>query len=221
MNEQQTTQQQSNRFRYVVVSVFVVVLFGLGILAGNSLNANVASSSEDDSGNEQKPGGAAIVEPPHAVQDFTLIDQNGEPMSLSNLRGQAVLMFFGYINCPDVCPTTLSDYTLVKDTLGREADDVTFVFISVDGERDTPELMADFLSYFDSEFIGLTGDEDVLRQIGAEYGLMFEPDGTENYAVQHTSPSFLIDPDGYLRMVFFYGTDTDDIANGISEILES
>ncbi|MCI0713788.1 MAG: SCO family protein [Chloroflexi bacterium] len=224
MMEKQAYQEQTARLRYVLPSILMLTLFAIGVFAGNVVSTQVVSSAESESTDTNQPGGAAIVEPPYAVQDFTLTDQRGEALSLSDLRGRAVLMFFGYINCPDVCPTTLADYTLVKEALGRDADDVAFVFISVDGKRDTPELMGNFLSYFDSSFIGLTGEEHTLRQLGKEYGLMFEQDRNAEdteYFVQHTSPSFLIDPDGYLRMVFFYGSDPEAIVDGIREIVGS
>lgn len=222
--EKQIDQKQVNRHRYVIAGILVMVLFAVGVFAGNSINTQVISSEPDSADETTQPGDAAIVEPPHAVQDFTLTNQRDEALSLSDLRGKAVLMFFGYINCPDVCPTTLADYTLVKKILGNVADDIAFVFISVDGKRDSPELMASFLSHFDSSFIGLSGEENTLRLLGKEYGLVFNQDlnsNTEDYIVQHTSPSFLIDRDGYLRMVFFYGTDPEAIASGIREILDS
>lgn len=144
-------------------------------------------------------------------------------------------MFFGYTHCPDVCPTTLADYRRVKAVLGNSAADVAFIFISVDGERDTPDVLTRYLGNFDTEFIGMTGDEATLRQMGAEYGLMYQQEtlnvrhehkhgydhnlDEENYFVQHTSPSFLIDRDGYLRLVYFYGTQPQVIVEGIRQIL--
>jgi protein SCO1/2 len=127
----------------------------------------------------------------------------------------------------------------VKEALRDDAGDVSFVFVSVDGARDTPEVLSNYLGQFDAGFIGMTGDEAILRQMGAEYGLLFQQEtisvnheheegyehehvealDSENYFVEHTSPSFLIDRDGYLRLVYFYGTDTDVIAEGIRQVL--
>ena len=198
------------------------------------------SSPDSEPTLQQSPGGVARVDPPHQVQDFTLTSDQGEPISLSDLHGRSVLMFFGYTHCPEECPTTLAGFKRVKQTLGDDANDVAFVFISVDGKRDTPEVMNAYLDNFDPDFIGMTGDEALLREVGAEYGLMFQQEATtidqqheegddhehddeldqENYFVQHTSPSFLIDPDGYLRYVYFYGTDPDAIANSIQQTLQ-
>lgn len=183
------------------------------------------------------PGGTAVVNPPHQVQDFTLTSQTGEQVSLSDFRGKAVMLFFGYTNCPDVCPGTLAEYVAAKNALGAAADDVAFVFISVDGQRDTPEVIGRYLAQFDASFVGLAADDDTLRTIGAEYGLMFDADKTaaadshdhhahgadvqsDNYFVQHTSPTFLIDPDGYLRLVHFVGTRGSVMAASAQQIMK-
>ena len=231
--------QPNPGLRYTIMGVLVLALLMGGFLIGNVLNTLVQSPSQTASTENSRPGAGAVVDPPHQVQDFTLTSHTGEPISLSDLRGRAVLMFFGYTHCLDVCPTTLADYTRVKRALGNEADEVAFVFISVDAERDTPEVMAQYLGQFDTEFIGMTGDEATLRQLGTEYGLLFQQEtisvgheheegyehqheddlDAENYFVQHTSPSFLIDRDGYLRLVYFYGTAPEVIAEGIRQIL--
>lgn len=216
-----------------------IVLLAAGYIIGGRLNTLFQSEAVPITVDSTNPKGAAIVEPPHRLQDFTLTSSTGEPISLSDLRGRAVLMFFGYTHCPDVCPTTLADYTRVKQTLGRDAEKVAFVFISVDGTRDTPDVLTQYLRQFDTNFIGMAGNERTLRRMGAEYGLLFQHEtsnlrdeheaehehqegqnlDTENYFVQHTSPSFLVDPNGYLRMLYFYGTEPSVIAEGIRNVL--
>jgi protein SCO1/2 len=223
------------QLRYVFLSGLVVTLLVGGFLIGSTLNTALQPSPQAAAADDSNPGGGALVDPPHRVDDFTLTSHTGDSISLHEMRGRAVLMFFGYTHCPDVCPTTLADYRRVKQALGDDADDVNFVFVSVDGVRDTPDVLTDYLSRFDPDFIGMTGDEATLRQIGAEYGLMFQLETVnvghehdddhehdlddENYFVQHTSPSFLIDRDGYLRMVYFYGTEPETIAEGIRQVL--
>ena len=133
----------------------------------------------------------------------------------------------------------MANFKRVKQVLGDQADQVSFVFISVDGQRDTPAQLTQFLAQFDPDFIGMTGDEATLRRVGSAYGLVFAQDSItapaasddqsadrqdqtldqQNYFVQHTSPAFLVDRNGYLRMVFFYGTEPDIIADGIRQIL--
>ena len=226
--------------RYILLGVLILGFLVTGITVGTIANILFDRVMNIGTAETSQPGGGARVDPPHRLQDFTLTSQTGAPMSLSDLRGRAVLMFFGYTHCPDVCPTTLANYTRVKQALGGVADKVAFVFISVDGTRDTPDVLARFLHQFDDAFIGLTADEATLRQIGAEYGLLFQQDtdnatqvqgdqhghghddtlDTQNYFVQHTSPSFLVDPDGYLRIVYFYGTKPEIVAQGIRQMLQ-
>lgn len=220
--------------------MLLIVLLAAGYVIGSLLNTVFQSGATPMTTDSTKSSGAAIVEPPHRLQDFTLTSNTGEPISLSDLRGRAVLMFFGYTHCPNVCPTTLADYTRVRQALGKDAENVAFVFITVDSIRDTPDVLTQYLHHFDANFIGMTGDETTLRRLGAEYGLLFQHETSspgdeheaehehqegqaldaENYFVQHTSPSFLVDPDGYLRMVYFYGTQPKVIAEGIWNVLQ-
>ena len=232
--------RRSSTVRMGIVAVLTIGLFGLGFVVASSVVRALAAGQAA----EQNVAGGALVDPPHHLQDFTLTSQTGAPISLSDLRGKAVLLFFGYTHCPDVCPTTLGEYLRVKQALGDRADEVAFVFVSVDGRRDTPDVIRNYLGHFDPDFIGMTGDEATLRRVGAEYGLLFETDSTqtethdgdsahtdgegadhtagldpENYFVQHSSPSFLIDRDGDLRMLFFAGSDPADMVTGIRQVL--
>ncbi len=208
----------------LVVATFAVSFFVSRTIANKPIALDPAKASSS---------GAAVVNPPFPLPNFTLTSQTGDPMSLADFRGHSVLMFFGYTHCPDVCPTTLADYTRVKSMLKEYAGSVDFVFVSVDGGRDTPNVMADYLAQFDSSFVGLTGAEDAVRKIGVDYGLSFTadkvnvgnghddaPSDTLEYFVQHTSPSFLIDPNGLLRMVYFYGTQPETMVAGIEQILK-
>ena len=165
-----------------------------------------------------------VLDPPKEVADFTLTDQTGAPFTLSSLRGQAVVVYFGYTNCPDVCPTTLADYKRLKADLGTDADQVRFVFVSVDGQRDTPQRLNDYMNAFDPTFIGLTGDDATLRTITRDFGVFYQrvtSDKTsEDYLVDHTASSFILDREGRLAIVFSYGTDPALMAQRIqAEVL--
>ena len=225
--------------RYMMLAALVVALFVVGYLVGNLANAVFQSNTPASSVGIAQPSSGARVDPPHLLPDFTLTSQTGDPISLSALRGRAAMLFFGYTHCPDECPTTMANFKRVKQILGDQADQVSFVFISVDGKRDTPAQLTQFLAQFDPDFIGMTGDEATLRRIGSAYGLVFAQDSItapaasddqadgqdqaldqQNYFVQHTSPAFLVDRAGYLRMVFFYGTEPDTLADGIRQVLE-
>jgi len=157
-----------------------------------------------------------VLNPPRPLEDFTLTDHTGAPFSLSDLRGRPALVFFGFTNCPDICPTTLGEFKRVKSLLGRDADEVTFVFVSVDPQRDTPERLAEYVGAFDPAFIGLTGDDAALRPIAQEFGVYYQAvplEGSETaYTVDHTASSFALDREGRLAIVFSYGTPPDAIA---------
>lgn len=166
-----------------------------------------------------------LYDPPQAVSDFTLTSQTGEPLHLSDLRGKAVVIFFGYTNCPDVCPTTLADFKRVKTHLGADVGRVTFVFISVDGARDTPERLAAYVGAFDPEFIGLMGDDATIRTIAKDYGVFFQQVAAAadnpNYLVDHTASSFVVDPQGRLALVFPYQADALGMAQRIRDVLRA
>lgn len=161
-----------------------------------------------------------VVNPPVQVQDFTLPSSTGEPLSMSDLDGQWRVMFIGYLHCPDFCPTTLAKYRRVKQFLGGAAASVAFVYLSVDGVRDTPDNLRAYLSNFDSEFIGLSGDDETLARIQPDYGFYYrralQPGSQSVYTIDHSTRSYLIDPEGWLRTTFTYNTEPQRIASAIA-----
>lgn len=163
-----------------------------------------------------------LLDPPKELADFTLTSHTGEPLALSNLRGRPVLLFFGYTHCPDVCPTTLGEFKAVKRALGDAGADVAFVFVSVDGARDTPEQVAAYLSLFDPSFIGLTGDEEQVRAIGQDFFVFFERSAgttSDGYTVDHTAYSYLIDAEGKLRAIYPFNTAPPVVADDLQALL--
>lgn len=167
--------------------------------------------------------GETLMQPPVQLSDFTLPSNRGEPLSLSDLRGKTVLLFFGYTFCPDVCPTTLSELARVKKALGPDGEKIDVVFISVDPERDTPEVLARHMSIFDPDFIGLQGEVATLRKIGKEYGLYYEKraiEGTQaGYLVDHSSATYVIDKEGRLRIVYAYDAEPEVVVAGVKRLL--
>ncbi len=222
---------RDTRLRYALTAVLIVILFVVGYSIGTLTGFGAPAPAPTPT-----PSGAARVEPPVQLTDFTLVGKAGAPMSLSDLRGKPALLFFGYTNCPEECPLTLANYTRVKQALGENGDAVSYVFISVDGQRDTPQVVSTYLDQFDPTFVGMTGDNASLQRVAREYGLyvaLEDLSATEeahedhdpaldadNYFVQHTSPSYLIDADGRLRVVYFYGTHPDVMVQGIQELLQ-
>lgn len=164
-----------------------------------------------------------VLNPPRVLADFTLTDHTGAPFGLDDLRGRVALVFFGFTHCPDICPTTLADFKQVKTQLGSATDEVAFVFVSVDGARDTPERLAAYVRAFDPDFIGLTGDDAVLRPVAADFGVYYQAhapaSGSGNYLVDHTASVFALDREGRLAIVFPYGTPPDAIARRLRALL--
>ncbi|MCH8030069.1 MAG: SCO family protein [Candidatus Dadabacteria bacterium] len=136
---------------------------------------------------------------------FTLKAHNGETVELSDFRGKAVLMFFGFTNCPDVCPTTMRRLNEVMDLLGELRSRVRVLFITVDPERDTVERLREYVTYYGEEFLGLTGTMEDIEHVASSYHVFFaradEDDSKSGYLMNHTSSVFLITPGGrrYLR----------------------
>lgn len=167
-------------------------------------------------------GQGSTIDPPRTLGDFTLTSQTGAPLALHDLQGKAVLLFFGYTRCPDLCPTTLGEFKGTKRLLGADAANVAFVFISVDPEQDTPAVLARYMSAFDPAFIGLQGDQATLQRIGPDYDLVYQKrpvSGSDTYTMDHTSIAYLIDRDGRLRVIFPYGTPASALATDIRALL--
>jgi protein SCO1/2 len=166
-----------------------------------------------------------VIEPPIRVQDFTLPSSTGDMMSLSDFDGQWRVMFIGYMRCPDFCPTTLAAYRRVKALLGDSAEHVTFIYLSIDGMRDTPAMLRDYLNNFDSAFIGFSGDDETLARIQPDYGFYYRRNLTSGsqtvYTIDHSTRSYLIDPDGLLRTTFTYQTRPDALAQAITWYLDN
>lgn len=177
--------------------------------------------------------GAAIVEggayssgvndiDPKRVTDYTLIDTNGEPLKISDLRGKHALLYFGYTYCPDFCPSTMSDWRVIRRGLGDEAEQIDFVLVSVDPERDTPETLTRYLAPFDGAIRGVSGDDATLRAMADEFGAFFEPVSAGDsplYTVDHTASQFLIDDQGNFITVYSFGTPVDVIIEDLQSKL--
>lgn len=206
---------------FLLYSIIAGLLIGISALALFLIQDRLR---EPDSGAtshfrlESEAGfdGVIRIEPPIELSDFSLTSKDGDPTSLRDLRGRFVLLTFGFTNCPDICPLTLSDFQLVKGLLGDNSAEVAFVFISVDGSRDKPDVLRNFLAYRKlDEIIGLTGAETDVRAAGAPFGLSFERRGessTGSYSVNHTAGSFLLDRRGRWIMRFQFGVPAERIA---------
>jgi protein SCO1/2 len=213
---------RSRRLLVAVLAALLVIAAVASFLVLNRLlnTQQAATSGAAIVDSEYYFDGGTPVDPPRVLSDFTLTSHTGQPISLSDLRGRALLIYFGYTFCPDVCPITLGDFRRVRDGLGDDAGKVAFVMISVDGERDTPERLNSYLGAFDPDFIGMTGDEGELQRISTDYGLFFERQpGDERYLVDHTASIFMVDPEGRLTMIYTFGTEPDVIIEGVRGLI--
>ncbi len=166
--------------------------------------------------------GTELQDPPPAP-DFTLTDQYGRPFRLSDQKGRVVLLFFGYTNCPDVCPTTLSVWQQVETQLGKDAEKVRFVLITADPERDTPDRLREHLARFSPNFIGLTGTPQELAPVYEAYHAYVEKDAegetAAGYLVNHTAATFVVDPQGRWRLTIPFGTPAEDVVHDVRLLL--
>ena len=163
------------------------------------------------------------LDPPPAAMDFTLHTADGSEFKLSHQRGKIVLLSFGYTFCPDVCPTTLVELSQVRARLGDAAKRVQTAFITLDPERDTPERLGIYTKAFDPTFIGLTGSAEQLAQVLTMYGVIAEKEkvaGTSaEYLIAHSAYTYVIDPEGRLRLLFPFGMSIEEMADDIKQLL--
>lgn len=166
-----------------------------------------------------------VIRPPLMVRDFTLPASTGGPLSLSDLNGRYRMIFYGYLHCPDFCPLTMAEFKRVKAMLGDLASEVTFIYISVDGARDTPQLIANYLDNFDPDFIGFSGDDATLAEIQPDYGFYYQrrlDTGSQaEYIIDHSTRSYLLDRTGRLRSSFTYDTEPEVIAAALRWYIEN
>ncbi len=204
--------------RHVRLSLVAMIL-GVFLGACGRPGSAVVDETGSDSGNSS----GTRIEPPKELADFTLTSHTGETFKLHDLQGKPALLFFGYTNCPDMCPTTMLEWKKVKNSLGTDAGKVAFVFVSVDGARDTPDVVKQFVQGYDSEFIGLTGDEATLRTIAKDFGVYFnhahDKESNPEHLVDHGLYSFLLNRDAKLHTVYRYGIPADVISADVLGLL--
>ena len=166
----------------------------------------------------------AVLVPSRALADFSLIDSQGRSFGPANLRGHWSLLFFGYTNCPDFCPTTLATLAALQKRL-RAAKGVAppqVIFVSVDAKRDTPAQLAKYVPYFDPDFIGLTApDQPAIEALAKKWGVavMIRPATDGNYTVDHSGDIFVIDPAGKLAAILSGPFTVDALLGDIKRIV--
>lgn len=164
----------------------------------------------------------AINGRPGITGAFSLVDQGGRAVTEKTYRGKWLLIYFGYTNCPDICPTTMNEIAEVMDGLGVAATKVQPLMISIDPARDTPKALAKFTAAFDSRIVGLTGTLAQVKAAATAYRVFYakEPNKSDpkQYTMTHSAYLYLMRPDGRFARVFAYGDDTDAVVAGIRKL---
>ncbi|TZG11727.1 SCO family protein [Comamonas thiooxydans] len=156
------------------------------------------------------------------AKDIPLTDVHGKKRSLKDFSGKVVAVFFGYTQCPDVCPTTLQELLEVKQALGADGDKLQAVFVSLDPERDTPEVLKAYLANFDESFVGLSGTVEEIAAVAKDFKIFFKKvpgkvDGT--YTLDHSAGTYLFDPQGRLRVYERYGAGPQLLTQDVKALL--
>jgi len=155
-------------------------------------------------------------------QALELTDHTGRARRLEDFRGKAVVLFFGFTHCPDICPTTLAEISQAIRSLGPDAERVQLLMVSVDPERDTQDSLAKYVTAFDARFLGLRGDLAATRKVAAEFKIYFEKRKQgDSYSVDHSAQSYVIDPQGRLRLLVRHDRIGQDLAPDLRTLLKN
>lgn len=157
------------------------------------------------------------------AKDFQLTDHNGQPRSMKDFAGKVVVLFFGYTQCPDVCPTTMAELAEVKKALGADGDRLQGLFVTVDPERDTPEVLKAYMGNFDPSFLALRGTPEQLAAMAKDYKVYYkQADGATptSYTMDHSAASYIYDTKGNLRLYSRYGSGAEPLLSDIRALLK-
>jgi protein SCO1/2 len=158
------------------------------------------------------------------AKDFSLLDPDGKVRTLADFKGKVVLMFFGYTQCPDVCPTTLTEMQQVMTLLGPQSDKVQVLFVTVDPGRDTAEILKQYVPAFDPRFLGLRpADDAALAKMAKDFNIYYKKvPGTKpgSYTMDHTAGSYAFDPQGHLRLYIKHAQGPETLAHDLKELLK-
>ena len=153
---------------------------------------------------------------------FSLTDHNGQPRTLADFKGKAVVIFFGFTQCPDVCPTSMTEMAQAKQLLGADGDRLQGLFISIDPERDTPEIMKAYMAAFDPTFLALYAKPEELPEVAKSFKIYYKKvvgSSPETYTMDHSAGSYVYDPQGRVRLYHRYGTGAQALADDLKKLL--
>lgn len=156
------------------------------------------------------------------ASDFSLIDHHGDVRQLADYQGKVVALFFGFTHCPDICPTTMADLAAAMRLLGDESDEVQVLFVTVDPERDTPDVLAQFVPSFDPRFVGLTGTVEDIEKTAKTFKIYYakqQESGQKGYSFDHSAGVYVYDKQGKIRVYMKYGQKPDELAHDLRSLL--
>ena len=193
------------------------------LILGAALLGSLALAGCDRAG--PAPGGFKAIDITGAeyARDFDLPDASGQRRTLADFKGRVVVVFFGFTHCPDVCPTTMIELAEVKKALGPDGARVQGIFITVDPERDTPELLRAYIGNFDPSFVALRGSVEETAALAKRFKIFYAkvPGKTEgNYTIDHTAASFVFDPNGKVRLYTRYGSGAEALKSDLRLLLD-
>jgi protein SCO1/2 len=200
-------------FAFFIALFLLLSVAAIGLWFTDSL-PGVARNTTDSS--------SVLAGVPQIGGPFSLLNHKGEPVTDEDFKGKFLLIFFGFTNCPDVCPTEMQTFSVAMQELGEDAEEVVPVFITVDPGRDTPEIMAEYVAAFHPSIVGLTGSEEAISDVKKKYRVYSQKqdnDDPDYYLVDHTSFTYLMGREGDLITVFSYGVPAEEIASKIREQL--
>lgn len=157
------------------------------------------------------------------AKDLPLLDQNGQAKGIKDFAGKVVVVFFGFTQCPDVCPTSLAELAGIKNALGKDGDKLQAVFISVDPERDTPEILKAYMANFDPTFLALRPTMEQLPGIAKDFKIYYKKvvgKTPTSYSMDHSAGNYIYDPQGRLRLYSRYGSGTEGLLSDIRLLLK-
>ena len=188
------------------------------------LSLGLLSGCDRLTGASQKPSFRAVdITGAEYARNLALPDADGKPRTLADFKGKVTLVFFGYTQCPDVCPTTLAELAAVKRDLGKDGERLQGVFVSVDPQRDTPEILRAYMASFDPGFVALRGTPEQIKDTAKEFKVFYAqvPGKTEgSYTVDHTAGTYVFDANGKVRLFVRYGSGAEALRHDLKLLLD-
>jgi len=187
-----------------------------------AITVAACSPDKDAAENNASPLFGTDITGADFAQTLSLTDHEGKPRQLADYKGKVVALFFGYTHCPDVCPTTMLEMANAMKLLGAQADEVQVLFVTLDPERDTQDVLAKFVPSFDSRFVGLYGTAEQTAETAKNFKIFYskqvEP-GKSGYTIDHSAGVYVFDKQGKIRTYLKYGQKPDEIASDIKQLL--